>query len=149
LFWSQFNYWYISYFSMYYAKLVFCNNFYFFYFSGENKKCSVYHHITEKQHVWVGRPTSGDLQNWQLYKVCDNKPNKTFCATSGATNKYTTTRCHFIKYTTTSCHFMKYTLIKKSCIFQGRLQKCVQYMIQNIETWYQQKMDVASTQSRL
>lgn len=44
--------------------------------SGEDKECPVYHHLAQEQHVWVGRPTGGDLQDGQLYQVGDCQPKQ-------------------------------------------------------------------------
>lgn len=44
--------------------------------SGEDKECPVYHHLAQEQHVWVGWPTGGDLQDGQLYEVGDRQPQQ-------------------------------------------------------------------------
>lgn len=44
--------------------------------SGEDKECPVYHHLAQEQHVWVGWPTGGDLQDGQLYQVGDCQPKQ-------------------------------------------------------------------------
>lgn len=43
-------------------------------FSGKDKERPVYHHLAKEQHVWVGWPTGGDLQDGQLYQVSDRQP---------------------------------------------------------------------------
>lgn len=52
--------------------------------SGEDKECPVYHHLAQEQHVWVGWPTGGDLQDGQLYQVGDCQPKQLSPTSTGS-----------------------------------------------------------------
>lgn len=51
---------------------------------GEDKECPVYHHLAQEQHVWVGWPTGGDLQDGQLYQVGDCQPKQLSPTSTGS-----------------------------------------------------------------